>query len=163
MGGKGQQGDAGRGHGGIVGAFAGADPFRIPGAEAFGVLVHLLHLVIGHQARHLGPGSGDDADDGAQDAADGQRTQVMDMLLDDLAQQAFLDLGLHSFEDDMGVFHHLDHLGHGEKADERRDDGDAGGQGLVEDETAFPGDVALTDAGKQQAQRAAEKALEHGA
>ena len=83
----------------------------------------------------------------------------MDMLLDDLAQQTFLDLDFHPFENDMGVFHHLDHLGHGKKADEGRDDGDAGRQGFVEDEPSFPGHVAFTDAGQQQAQCAAEKGL----
>ena len=62
----------------------------------------------------------------------------------------------------MGVFHHLDHLGHGKKADEGRDDGDAGRQGFVEDEPPFPGHVAFADTGQQQAQCAAEKALEHG-
>lgn len=59
--GKGQQGDAGGSDRGVVGAFAAQTPSGIPGTEAFGVLVHLLHLVIGHQARHLSSGSGDDA------------------------------------------------------------------------------------------------------
>ena len=84
--------DAGRGHGGVIGAFGSADAFRIARTETLRILIHLLHLIVAHQAGHLRTRARDNADDGTEYAADGECTQILSMLLDDLKKYALLSL-----------------------------------------------------------------------
>lgn len=63
-----EQRDHGGGDCGVVRAFRSADAFRITGSEPIGILVELLGLVIGHEPGDLPARSGDDADDGADEA-----------------------------------------------------------------------------------------------
>ena len=154
--------DHGGGDGGVVRAFRSADAFRIAGSEPIGVLVELFGLVIGHEPGDLPARSGDDADDGADEAADAQRAQVAPMCLDHLPQHTLLWLEGQFFEEDMRIRHQIDDLGDGKQADERGHEGDAAVERFMDDETGFPGQGAVSYSRQQHAERAAEQPFEHG-
>ena len=105
--------------------------------------------------------SGDDADDGADEAADAQRAQVAPMCLDHLPQHTLLWLEGQLFEEDVGFGHEIDDLRHGEKADER---GHKAMPPLSASWMTKRGSPvsAVADGREEHPERPAEETLEHG-
>ena len=127
-------------------AFAKENPGKVTinGAGLYVGQMCIRDRVIGHEPGDLPARSGDDADDGADEAADAQRAQVAPMCLDHLPQHTLLWLEGQFFEEDMRIRHQIDDLGDGKQADERGHEGDAAVERFMDDETGFPGCLLYT-------------------
>lgn len=146
---------------GAVGGHRAAHALNAAVAEFLLVFGELLGVVIAHEAGDGGTGTGEDADDVADEpTADDRGGQPLLFLpgqanfvgeLRDLGP--LLDLGLHENED----------LRHGEQADKGAGGVDAfGKERLAEHEALGTENGGKTDGRQQQAQRTGHEALDHG-
>lgn len=144
-------------------ADSAAATLGVAGAEGVGILAELAHLVIGDEPGHLAAGSGDNPDESAHHRADGQGLDLAQVLHQGAPQDALLRLEIHLVRHLVRAFYQGENLGDGEKADKGGHDGHASGEHVAKHETGSAQHGAVADDGHQQAEHAADEALEHRA